>query len=124
LKITLLKLKQLIKKELQNILKEAGDPRFLSRSRHMPPRSIGSRQTSLGPETLKRRAPGEPVRGEHGQEEVLVWYDGNWHETVITDEEASEIAAAHDPDVESWGDAAQRVLSSLRGLDIEDVDLS
>ena len=122
MKITKYTLKQLIRKELQNTLKEADDPRFLTRVRE--PRTIGSPRTSLGPETLKRRAPGEPVRGEHGQEEVLVWYDGNWHETVLTDEEASEIAAAHDPDIESWGDAAQRVLSSLRGLDIEDVDRS
>ena len=56
-------------------------------------------------------------------EKISIWHDGNWHDTVLSDEESEAIHDAWDQDYESYSDVVERVLSSMRNLDIEDVEL-
>ena len=57
------------------------------------------------------------------ESEIMIWYNGDWHPTALTDEEHESIHNAFDPKYERLTDVVQRVLSSMRELDIEDVEL-
>lgn len=111
MKITKLKLTQIIKEELENVLNE------------MKFKKIGYHRSEKEPTSLGPVVARDTARPETG-EEISIWYDGNWHDTVLADKELEAIHSAFDPDHERYTDVVQRVLSSMRNLDIEDVELS
>ena len=112
MKITKSQLTQIIKEELKNVLNEV---KFKKIGYHRPGEHG---PTGLGP--VGPRGGPSPQSGE----EISIWHDGNWHDTVLTDEELEAIQDAFDPDYERYTDVVERVLSSMRDLDIEDVQLS
>ena len=111
MKIIKSRLKQIIQEEIQKL----NEAKFTKLGYHRDTEPRG-----LGP--VQRRGGGRDPAPEKGQE-IAIWHDGNWHDTVLTDEELEEVHSAFDPDYESYSDVVQRVLSSLRDLDIEDVEL-
>ena len=112
MKITLLELKKIIQNEMK-VFKEVK----FTKLGYGRPELQGPR--SLGP--IQRGDKNDPVP-EKG-EEISIWYNGDWHDTILTNEEHEAVHDAYDPDYERYTDVVERVLSSMRDLDIEDVEL-
>ena len=59
---------------------------------------------------------------ENTNKSISIWYAGAWHDTILTGEEEAAIHDARFED-EAYSEAVERILSSLRNIDIEDVEL-
>ena len=117
MKITKSQLKRIIKEEMQNVLNEIK----FTKLGYGRPELQGPR--SLGPGIDPRQRGGGGAEPPGQGEEISIWYSGDWHDTILTDEEHEAINDAWDQDYESYSDVVERVLSSMRDLDIEDVEL-
>ena len=111
MRITKSQLKQIIQEEIQKLNEIKFTKLGYGRPELQGPRSLGSAERGIDKEA--------PTSGK----EVAIWYGGNWHDTLLTDEELEAVHDAYDPEHERYTDVVQRVLSDLRDLDIEDVEL-
>jgi hypothetical protein len=113
LKITLLELKKLVENEMKTFKEAKFTKLGYGRPELQGPRSLGPIQRGGGDDPV-------PEQGE----EISIWYNGDWHDTILTVEEHEAIHDAWDQELgERYSDVVERVLSSMRDLDIEDVEL-
>ena len=111
MRITKSRLKQIIQEEIQKLNEIKFTKLGYGRPELQGPRSLGSSDQGIDKEA--------PTSGE----KIAIWYGGSWHDTLLTDEELEAVHSAYDPEHERYTDVVERVLSDLRDLDIEDVEL-
>jgi len=118
MKTTKFELEKMIRNEFSALLKEGDRPR--------PQQGPGFKGGLPGVTRMaKKLTPLKKTsrKEELTKENISIWYNGNWHETTLTRKEHEAIHDAWDPEYERYSDVIERVLSNMRNLDIEDVEL-
>ena len=110
-------LRQIIQEEIQKLNEIKFTKLGYGRPELQGPRSLGP-----GIDPRQRGGGGAEPPGQG--EEISIWYNGDWHDTILTVEEHEAIHDAWDQELgERYIDVVERILSSMRDLDIEDVEL-